>query len=366
MKNGIWIQALGSTISQHKNNVKWGLMDERTTVRGRVEWLDSLKGILIILVVVGHFLLPVWDMGGMITDVYQLIYLFHMPLFVFVSGLLAKHAVDAHGRLRVDRILTYFLIGFAYSTLLRICEGSSLSFEALLSFPSAPWYVISLGSWMVLVPLLNSLRPAWGVTIAVLISVVSTVQDTQTDFFALSRTAHFLPFFVLGYYMSVKKLGHVREGCKRVGFAIVGAAAAVTFLLLRDAGLDSLFFLVSGNNECEMPALVAAVGYAGITLLGVGMSLGCVALSPGKSRPLSFLGKRTLQIYVIHRFVRGALVRFGFYDVTLEAGVGVPALFVVLLVISAVTCAVSSLPVFTKATNRALRLKWRPLLREGA
>ena len=58
---------------------------------GEPEWTDAV----IILVVVGHFLLPVWDMGGMITDVYQLIYLFHMPLFVFVSGLLAKHTVDA-------------------------------------------------------------------------------------------------------------------------------------------------------------------------------------------------------------------------------------------------------------------------------
>lgn len=341
-------------------------MDERAVGTGRVEWLDSLKGILIILVVVGHFLLPVWDAGGLITAVYQLIYLFHMPLFVFVSGLLAKHTVDARGRLRVDRILTYFLIGFAYSTLLRVCEGSSLSFEALLSFPSAPWYVISLGSWMVLVPLLNRLRPTWGVAIAALISVVSTVQDTQTDFFALSRTAHFLPFFVLGYYVSVGDLGRVREDCKRMGFAVVGVVAAAAFLLLRDAGLDSLFFLVSGNNECDMPALLAAAGYAGITLLGVGMSLGCVALAPERSRPLSFLGKRTLQIYVIHRFVRGVLVRLGFNDVALEAGMGVPALFVVLLEISAVTCAVSSLPVFTRATDRVMRLTWRPLLREGA
>lgn len=341
-------------------------MDERAVGTGRVEWLDSLKGILIILVVVGHFLLPVWDAGGPITAVYQLIYLFHMPLFVFVSGLFAKHTVDAQGRLRVDRILTYFLIGFAYSTLLRVCEGSSLSFEALLSFPSAPWHVISLGSWMVLVPLLNRLRPTWGVAIAALISVVSTVQDTQTDFFALSRTALFLPFFVLGYYVSVGNLGRVREGRERVGFAIVGVVAAAAFLLLRDSGLDSLFFLVSGNNECDMPALLAAAGYAGITLLGAGMSLGCVELAPGRSRQLSFLGKRTLQIYVIHRFVRGALVRLGFYDVALEAGMGVPALFVVLLAISAVTCAASSLPVFTRATDHALRLTWRPLLREGA
>lgn len=45
---------------------------------------------------------------------------------------------------------------------------------------------------------------------------------------------------------------------------------------------------------------------------------------------------------------------------------GVPALFVVLLAISAVTCAVSCLPVFTRATDHALRLTWRPLLREGA
>ena len=59
----------------------------------RVRWVDSLKGILILLVVVGHFLLKVED-HYVIETIYRLIYAFHMPLFVFVSGLLAKRTLD--------------------------------------------------------------------------------------------------------------------------------------------------------------------------------------------------------------------------------------------------------------------------------
>lgn len=48
--------------------------------KDRISWIESLKGIGIILVVLGH---TFW--GGT-----KVIYAFHMPLFFFVSGMLFK------------------------------------------------------------------------------------------------------------------------------------------------------------------------------------------------------------------------------------------------------------------------------------
>lgn len=59
--------------------------------------LNNLKGILIILVVVGHFgqtisnLLPP-DIAYVGYGTILFIYIFHMPLFMFVSGYLSKNA----------------------------------------------------------------------------------------------------------------------------------------------------------------------------------------------------------------------------------------------------------------------------------
>lgn len=48
-------------------------------MNNRLEWLDGVKGIAIILVVVGHNI-------GSNTLIFQYIYGFHMPLFFFLSG----------------------------------------------------------------------------------------------------------------------------------------------------------------------------------------------------------------------------------------------------------------------------------------
>lgn len=49
----------------------------------RIEWLDSLKGLAIILVVWGHLNIPL--------EAETIIYSFHMPLFFFISGYLFKN-----------------------------------------------------------------------------------------------------------------------------------------------------------------------------------------------------------------------------------------------------------------------------------
>ena len=50
-----------------------------------IKWIDVFKGIGIIAVVVGH----IWD--GLIS---RMIYVFHMPLFFFISGYLSKPVMD--------------------------------------------------------------------------------------------------------------------------------------------------------------------------------------------------------------------------------------------------------------------------------
>ena len=56
----------------------------------RIDYLDQLKGIGIVLVVVGHFIEPYREMFPIINSIFICIYSFHMPLFCLVSGILGK------------------------------------------------------------------------------------------------------------------------------------------------------------------------------------------------------------------------------------------------------------------------------------
>lgn len=337
-------------------------MSSSEVSRTRVEWLDSLKGILIVFVVVGHFILPVHNAGEPISITYDIIYMFHMPLFVFVSGLLGKHVIDGSGHLRINKILTYCLIGILYGFFLRLMEGSSLSLTSLLSFSSAPWYVICLASWMILVPFFDRLKPAYGMTIAVVISLISTVQHEQTDYFALSRTAHFLPYYFGGYYLSTSDLSKLREGKNRVFAIFIALFATGIFLCIRES-ISDCYYLVYGNTSGDLPILYAAIGYAILSLLGIALSIGCIAAAPKKNRLLRFLGERTLQIYILHRFIRGALALTGFYDIILESTNSLGIVLVFLLMASFFTCLVSTIPIFTWGSKKLLSLNWKPMIR---
>ncbi|MBR5262525.1 MAG: acyltransferase family protein, partial [Clostridia bacterium] len=69
----------------------------------RLEKWDILKFVLIFFVVFGHFS---EQYAGM-TGLFFFIYSFHMPLFIFVSGLFSKRTINEN---RYDKIFTYFVL----------------------------------------------------------------------------------------------------------------------------------------------------------------------------------------------------------------------------------------------------------------
>ena len=51
---------------------------------------DNYKALLSILVIIGHFILPCYDNNILVYTVKYVIYAFHMPAFIFISGYFSK------------------------------------------------------------------------------------------------------------------------------------------------------------------------------------------------------------------------------------------------------------------------------------
>ena len=72
-------------------------MDTPSNLTSRFNFLDYIKGILIFLVVYGHIIqfVEYKDSGLFWFDpVYKIIYMFHMPLFMAISGFLAYNSIQ--------------------------------------------------------------------------------------------------------------------------------------------------------------------------------------------------------------------------------------------------------------------------------
>ncbi|WP_368917457.1 acyltransferase family protein, partial [Staphylococcus haemolyticus] len=59
-------------------------------------FFDNARAILIFLVVFGHMIQPYTSESKYLSALYLLIYSFHMPSFLFISGYFAKHLDKPH------------------------------------------------------------------------------------------------------------------------------------------------------------------------------------------------------------------------------------------------------------------------------
>ena len=167
---------------------------------------DTLKFVLIFFVVYGHTISGSNPSGSLNRAFYTFIYLFHMPLFIFISGRFSHiKNVDKYkfGLLRIFE--TYIVFQFIRS-FMPLLLGEFLSLHSILSFLVSPkytlWYLVCLIYWRMMVILIpDRFLSEKSFAILVLSFTISILGGfIPVKFLSLQRAMTFLPFFFMGYY----------------------------------------------------------------------------------------------------------------------------------------------------------------------
>ena len=270
----------------------------------RIEKWDNAKGILIILVVLGHVIEPGVNSKGYLNWLFLFIYMFHMPAFFFLSGMLSKSTVYSR---KYDRIAGYLFLFFAMKMIVflskTIVAGKPAGFH-LYSEAEIPWYAFCMTVYLLVVIPMQDLKKTGILIGSVLLACFAGYDDSIGDVLVLSRTICFFPFFYAGYCIQENALEKVLSTKKlRIGSGII----LVLLLLMVWRYIDRVYWirpLITGRNPFSK--LTKFSGYGGILRLGyygvaaciVGMML---AVSPCRKSFLGFLGRRSLAIYVFHK-----------------------------------------------------------------
>lgn len=289
-----------------------------------------MKGTLIILVVFGHFLTAA--VGSSILParhVFEFIYSFHMPLFIFVSGLFSK-GVYKNGRLRVSAVLYYLAICWLMYVALWIPQaiyGVAPEFNLLTLNGSMPWYLMVLALYSVLTPLFAKVKPIVIIPCSIVVSLVSGFADA-TSFLSLNRALLFLPYFLAGYYVDPRALTRWMLGIAGPRLRLLRILAC-TILVVSFAGFCMMdvhqlkfahvLFTASSSyaGACAklseatvwFALLARVVNMAFVAIMGVCLML----LTPARSIPLlTRTGRHSLQVYVLHAFVSYVIAYLGF------------------------------------------------------
>tara|TARA_R110002012_G_scaffold144631_1_gene302839 strand:+ start:1110 stop:2072 length:963 start_codon:yes stop_codon:yes gene_type:complete len=256
----------------------------------RNEAFDAIKGLLIVFVVLGHVLL------GSISESMgrEIIYFFHMPLFLAVTGYFVKVRLIKKTFLDITRKYTHrmlipFLLAFVLFTIVSSFLESSLNFETVIGKFLYPyyhlWYIPAVMLFIFYVKILESTPKIASILVLVIFSLLTIYFEGHGQYASDStlykllgdkRFYYFFIYFYTGYYFSSRKLSIDKD------------------IILSIFIIGLLCYGYSNNN------FLIGMGKSVANISLILLSLSLLQSSAYKSRFLGVIGKVSLPIYLWH------------------------------------------------------------------
>lgn len=262
--------------------------------------MDNVRAILIILVVLGHILSSMRYNNELINSIYIFIYTFHMPAMVFISGYFSKNPEKIRRNAFVTILIPYLILNIvSYIYKLLVIKVEFYPFHIFK--PSwGLWYLLALFFWKFSLKDLLKLRHLF--LFSFVFAVLCGFSKEFDEYMALARTACFLPFFVLGNYCRTGHIARIRKLPKALSCIILVAVAAVSVYAsyMRLFDTEALYFRSPYPEDSPIKSMLVRII---LYLIAFCMILVLINLVSMKKTFLSYVGRNTMTVYVLHLFV---------------------------------------------------------------
>lgn len=260
--------------------------------------IDKTKGLLIFLVVFGHFVERYMGWHGDLSGaLLRFIYAVHMPAFIFISGMFFKLENWK------DNFYRYFSIFLAFQVLY-ILFDYFLNGGAVYRWLSTPywimWFMFTLSMYCLITPIL--IKHKMALFISVGLSIYIGLVGTDNYPFSIGRTLSFLPFFILGVLYGKKIASILFEKSYFTTISI----AILTVLGLLSYSIDlqpSWLFGVANINNYYGSVFFEVFVKISLLITSIVSILSIMKLSKFLPNFFDTLGKRSLSIYLFHGFI---------------------------------------------------------------
>lgn len=244
-----------------------------------------------LLTVFAHILFQLQSKSELIDRTVDLIYMFHMPAFVFVSGFFGK-SEHSHS---FESIIKLLFLYFIFNSIVGFIYGFTSLLQPMYSY----WYLIALVVWRLTAHHIAKFKEINLIlfVVALFIGFYPSIDNTL----AAARIIGFYPYYMSGYLLSREKSDALinKKYSKRIA---VGSLTAIVGLGLSVA---ACYFFTYSDNALQMFAYVKPIDAFGRIVLYITAFIAIYALrclSPDKSIPfLTMLGRNSLWIFVLHR-----------------------------------------------------------------
>ncbi len=266
----------------------------------RIQKWDILKFLLIFSVVLGHIAELYKGTTGLIFFIYS----FHMPLFIFVSGLFSKKTINEK---RYSKIFTYFILYIFIKIILCISNYFNKGIIGFRIFTEngVPWYAFAIFVFSLITILVKNLKPIVVIVFSILLAGFAGYDSSLGDFLVTSRIIVFYPFFYAGYALDANKIA---QTLNKKSVKIISAAGIICYIILLTVFWDEISFLkplLSGKHPFSV--LSEHKNYGGFFRIGYylfvfvfgAMIISLIPDKLGKGK-IAELGSRSVQVYALH------------------------------------------------------------------
>lgn len=281
---------------------------QTATPPSRIDWIDYVKGVTIILVAQMHISLGTMESMGVshmwMVDIVEFARPFRVPLFFMIAGLFVSRSLQWNRAKFIDAKLFHFVYFYFLWAAIQLTVKIGLSgygnhafsLNDILLLPIEPistlWFIHALAIFFMVTRLLKNVPPI----ILMSAAVILYASPVHTGWGAIDEFADRYVFFVAGYvgaqyFFNLAEFA--RENALRVFAGSIGAFAMV------------YFFVEAGIATKPLFGLLAAFGGGAATI-----ALLSVAANHGRLKWLAYIGQRSLYVYLAF-FLPGAVVRIG-------------------------------------------------------
>ena len=269
-------------------------------ITNKRHFIDNIKVVLIFLVVFGHLIERYIDTSDTLMAIYMFIYIFHMPLFIYISGYLSKNVNKSKKIFLKDLLIPYIFLNIIWYSLAYIYTGD---INLPIIYPGwTLWFLLSLFIWRSSLKYLIKVKYILPISfiLGILIGLIP-----NGSILSFSRTIVFLPFFLLGYYTDIEKIKYIFDKVN-IGICILGILIfiIVSFFIANKNILDYRFLYGSHSyKELGISIYIGIISRILLYISSILLSLFVSYIIPTSKTFFTHIGKSTMYIYVFHTYI---------------------------------------------------------------
>ncbi|GLZ09061.1 membrane protein [Actinomadura sp. NBRC 104412] len=262
--------------------------------------LDNAKFLAILLVAAAHGLAGMKDvrLGAVI---WTFCYMFHMPVFLVISGYLSKRFSFTDERvigLVGSTLAPYLIFQSGYALFAWAAGERKFQFDLLDPY-YVTWFLLALFVWRLLTPMWRRLK--YPLATAVLVCLLAYMGDMGNTL-DIYRILGLLPFYVLGLRIGPEVLVFLRRPPVRIAGAVTLVAGFGVAYLTHDRMNNRWLFWNTSNADMGVDELTGTMMRIGLLLTATVLLMAFLAVTPSRRTWYTDLGTATLYGYLLHGF----------------------------------------------------------------